>query len=144
MPKLFYINRIFYSPTILTAKLTILLQMMRIFVPTKRGLVYWLIQAFMWLNVLFYTGNVLSIIFQCSPIHKAWISSTPGHCVDTNLNLVVTGTINVISDVLILILPLWTIWHLKMDIRAKLSVSVVFVAGILCAIPSVLNSKKCD
>ena len=118
--------------------------MMRIFVPTKHGLVYWLIQAFMWLNVLFYTANVLSVIFQCSPIHKAWSSSTQGHCVDTNLNLVVTGTINVISDVLILILPLWTIWHLKMNVRAKLSVSVVFVAGILCAIPNVLISKECD
>lgn len=139
MLKLFYVNRIFYSPTILTAKLTILLQMMRIFVPTKRGLVYWLIQAFMWLNVLFYTANVLSVIFQCSLINKAWISSTPGHCVDTNLNLVVTGTINVISDVLILILPLWTIWHLKMNIRAKLSVSVVFVAGIFANFAGIMR-----
>ncbi|KAK0516092.1 hypothetical protein JMJ35_002126 [Cladonia borealis] len=141
MLKIFIPPSLHYWKTLdaLVNGLTILLQMMRIFVPTKRGLVYWLIQAFMWLNALFYTANVLSVIFQCSPIHKAWISSIRGHCVDTNLNLVVTGTINVISDVLILILPLWTIWHLKMDIRAKMSVSVVFMAGIFANFAGIMR-----
>lgn len=128
---MFYINRIFYSPTILAAKLTILLQLKRIFVPTKCGLVFWLIQTLVWLNVSFYLANVLSVIFQCSPVHKAWNKSIQGTCVDTNLNLIVTGAINVLSDVLILLLPLWTIWHLKLPIQKKLSVSVAFAAGIL-------------
>ena len=131
--KLLYINRVWYSPTILAAKLTILLQLMRIFVPTKRGLVYWLIQTLIWLNVCFYSANVLSVIFQCQPVHKAWVSSAPGKCVDTDLNLVITGSINVISDILILLLPLWTIWHLRMPIRAKVNVSIAFGAGILYA-----------
>lgn len=68
--KLLYINRLWYSPTILAAKLTILLQLMRIFVPTKRGLVYWLIQTLIWLNVCFYAANVLSVIFQCHPVYS--------------------------------------------------------------------------
>ena len=106
---------------------------MRIFVPTKRGLVYWLTQTLIWLNVCFYTANVLSVVFQCQPVYKAWMSSDQGKCVDTNLNLVITGSINVISDILILLLPLWTIWHLRMPIRAKVNVSVAFGAGILYA-----------
>lgn len=132
--QLFYINRIIYSPTILAAKLTILLQLIRIFAPSKRGLVYRLFQSLIWLNACFYIANVLSVIFQCSPIDKAWLASTPGSCVDTNLNLVITGSINVISDVLILLLPLWTIWHLELPVRAKLGVSVAFGAGILYVI----------
>lgn len=130
-PKLLYVNRTFYSPTILAAKLTILLQIMRIFVPTKRGLVFRLIQILIWLNVSFYTANVLSVIFQCVPGPTAWNASITGACVDTNINLIVTGTINVLSDVLILLLPLWTIWHLKLPVQKKLSVSAVFAAGIL-------------
>ncbi|KAK3176666.1 hypothetical protein OEA41_007989 [Lepraria neglecta] len=73
--KLLYINRVCYSPTILAAKLTILLQLMRIFVPTKRGLVFRIIQILIWSNVCFYLANVLSVIFQCSPVPKAWNDS---------------------------------------------------------------------
>lgn len=137
--KLYYINRIFYSPTILAAKLTILLQLMRIFAPIKRGLVYWLIQALIWLNAGFYLANVLSVIFQCTPVRKAWNPSMPGVCVDTNLNLVVTGAINVLSDALILLLPLWTIWHLKMPTQRKLGVSVVFAAGIFANFAGIMR-----
>ncbi len=129
--QLFYINRIFYSPTILAAKLTILLQLMRIFVPTKSGIVYWLILVLIWGNVCFYTANVLSVIFQCHPLPKAWETTIPGKCVNSNLNLLVTGSINVVSDILMLLLPLWTIWHMKLPIRAKVNVSIAFGAGIL-------------
>ena len=106
---------------------------MRIFVPTKRGLVYQLIQILIWLNVSFYLANVLSIIFHCTPVQKAWIPSIHGVCTNANLNLIVTGTINVLSDILILILPIWTIWHLRISVEKKLSVSSVFAAGILYA-----------
>lgn len=135
--KILYINRVCYSPTILAAKVTVLVQLMRIFVPLKRGLVYRIIQTLIWLNISFYLANVLSVILQCSPVPKAWNASIQGHCVNTNLNLIVTGTINVISDVLILLLPLWTIWHLKLPIQKKLSVSAAFAAGILYAISKI-------
>ena len=75
---------------------------------------------------------MLSVIFQCSPIRKAWLGpAVAGHCVDTNLNLVITGSINVVSDVLILMLPIWTIWHLNMSMKAKASVMAAFAVGIL-------------
>ena len=127
-----YINRLFYSPTILAAKVTILLQLQRIFVsPTKRGLVFWAIQISLWLNVGFYVANVISVVVQCQPIAKAWDASLPGTCLDSRLNFIVTGVINVVSDVVILLRPLWAIWHLRMSIKKKLSVSTVFAVGIV-------------
>ncbi|KAL8722274.1 MAG: hypothetical protein Q9225_001221, partial [Loekoesia sp. 1 TL-2023] len=132
---LFYVNRIFYLPTILAAKLTILFQLLRIFVPpiAKRGLIAFLAHTLIALNIVFYAANVLSSIFLCNPIEKAWNKFSPGTCVSANLNLVSTGSINVVSDVLILFLPLWSIWHLGMPIRERLGVSVVFAAGVLYA-----------
>lgn len=58
------------SPAFVTTAV-LCLQIMRIFVPTKRGLVFRLIQILIWLNVSFYTANVLSVIFQCVPVPKA-------------------------------------------------------------------------
>ena len=139
LARLFYINRLFYSPAILAAKLTILLQLMRIFVPTKSGIVYWLILGLIWGNVCFYTANLLSVIFQCHPIPKAWESSIPGKCDNPNLNLLVTGSINVVSDILMLLLPLWTIWHMKLPIRAKVNVSIAFGAGIFATIAAMMR-----
>lgn len=73
---------------------------MRIFVPTKCGLMSWLIQMLVWVNLSFCLAKVLSVIFQCSPVSKVWDESIPGACIDANLNLIVTGVVNVLSDVL--------------------------------------------
>ena len=105
--------------------------------PTKRGLVFWLIQILIWLNASFYLANVLSFVFQCNPVPKAWDASIKGSCINTNINLIVTGATNVLSDILILLLPLWTIWHLKLPFQKKLSVSAAFTAGILYTIPTI-------
>ena len=117
---------------------------MRIFVPTKRGLVFRLFQILVWLNVSFYVANVLSVIFQCTPVPKVWNTSMPGTCINTSLNFIITGVINVVSDVLIMLLPLWTIWHLKLPIQKKLSVSTVFAAGILYVIPTTFHREITD
>jgi hypothetical protein len=57
------------------------------------------------------------------------------------VNFLASGIINVLSDILILILPLWTIWHLKMPIQKKLSVSAAFAAGILYESQLILSKK---
>ncbi|KAL2037557.1 hypothetical protein N7G274_009669 [Stereocaulon virgatum] len=137
--KLNYFTRVYYAPTILAAKLTILLQLMRIFVTTKRGLVFRLIQFLIWSNVCFYIGHLLVIIFQCTPVPKAWNASIGGHCIAKNVGLLASSTINVLSDVLILILPLWTIWHLKMPIQKKVSVSAAFAAGIFAVFAGIMR-----
>lgn len=106
---------------------------MRIFVPRGiRDVVFWMIQGLIALNVCFYLANELTIAFQCNPIAKAWDSSIPGKCILTSLNPIITSVINVLSDVLILALPIWAIWHLqKVPTKKKLSVSAIFATGIL-------------
>lgn len=45
--------------------------------------------------------------------------------------LVVSGTVNVFSDLLNITLPLWAIWHLQMAPKRKAGVSAVFTTGLL-------------
>lgn len=138
--RLLYVNRIFYSPTILAAKLTILLQLIRLFERTKSILVFRLFKTLIWLNVLFYAANILTVIWQCTPIHKAWDgSSIPGTCINTNLNFMITGSINVLSDLLILILPLWVVWHLRMPIQMKTNISTIFAVGVAANVAGIMR-----
>ena len=48
-----------------------------------------------------------------------------------------TAVINSLSDWIILVLPLWAIWRLKMPLQRKLSLFAVFATGIFACIASV-------
>ena len=126
------IIEIVYGPTIWLAKLSVLLQYMHIFTPTKKqGIVYWSIQFLIWANFLFYLTDTFVVIFQCRPRAKIWNFLLPGSCLNGTANFIVTGAWNVFSDFLILALPLYAVWHLKMPLRRKLSVGAVFATGLL-------------
>ena len=122
---------ILYCPLIFITKLSILLQYLRIFVPNHAGKLYYAVHFMIWLNLLFYIAVTLVWIFTCIPREKIWESSTPGRCVNTNILLITTGTINVISDFSILVLPLSSIWGLQMPRKQKIALSAVFATGLL-------------
>ena len=123
---------IVYGPTIWLAKLTVLLQYKHIFTPTKKpAIVYWSIHALIWGNFLFYFADTLVVILQCRPRAKIWNFLLPGTCLNGTANFIVTGSWNVLSDSLILALPLYAIWQLKMPLKRKVSVGAVFATGLL-------------
>ena len=120
------------GPTIWLAKTALLLQLMHIFAPTKSGRLYWIIHALIWGNLIFYTGIFFSQVFQCVPREKIWDRpAMPGHCININAMFLVTGSVNVLSDILILVLPLWATWRLQMDLKHKAGIMAVFGTGFL-------------
>ena len=71
------------------------------------------------------------VIFQCNPRAKFWNPTLPGHCINSDAVDVVTAAINVLSDIVLLLLPLKCVWELQMQSRSKVAVSAVFLTGIL-------------
>ena len=103
----------FYCPLVFIAKLALLLQYLRLFVPVRQGLVYRAIHVLIWSNLIVYTVSFFWAIFACSPREKLWNPLVPGKCVNPVANSIWTTCWNIISDLSILALPLWTIWHLN-------------------------------
>ncbi|KAL8724362.1 MAG: hypothetical protein Q9166_007998 [cf. Caloplaca sp. 2 TL-2023] len=130
---------IVYGPTVWLAKLVILLQYLHIFCPTRRGFLFWAIQTLIWSNFIFYFADIFVMIFICSPREKIWNFLLPGHCLNAMANLITTGAWNVFSDVMILILPFYAIWHLQMPLKRKASVGLVFASGLFVCIASILR-----
>ena len=115
-------------------KLSILLQYSRIFNPAgKRSLPLLVtIQLSIWSIVIFYLVQTFFTIFQCNPRQKIWNKLiTTGHCYDIYAMDKATGVFNVISDFVILVLPMSSIWRLQMALRKKLLISGVFAVGFL-------------
>ena len=122
---------ILYCPVVLVIKLSILLQLMHIFAPARERATYYVCQIMIWFNTLFYLSTMFVVIFQCNPRAKFWEPTLPGHCINIDVVDIVTAAINVLSDIVLLLLPLTCIWQLQMQSSSKIAVSAVFFTGIL-------------
>jgi hypothetical protein len=120
------------------AKAALLLQMQRTFSPNRTGPVYMSCQILIWSNLAFYTGSFFALVFECVPQERIWnpLIKT-GHCIKTGDLLIAMGIINVVSDLMILILPMWAIFHLRMSTKLKIGVYAIFATGVLAFVCSI-------
>lgn len=103
---------------------------MYIFV-VRHGKAFWGIQIFIWVNGLYYAVCFFVSIFQCTPRAKAWNQLLPGSCVNYAAYNVVSGVVNFVSDLFMLLFPLVRIWTLQMSIERKQGVTAIFLVGVL-------------
>ncbi|KAL4890898.1 hypothetical protein BDV59DRAFT_209293 [Aspergillus ambiguus] len=137
--KLANLSQIIYGPIICVTKLSILLLYLRVFAPSRKSKTYFFIQVLIWVNLLFYTANTIVKIFECNPRSKIWNRDTPGHCVNINSLIMTAAVFNVVSDVLILLLPIACVWRLQMTLSKKLGTSAVFAAGAFGCVSSIMR-----
>ena len=76
---------------------------------------------------------------QCTPRQKQWNPTIPGHCTDKHQAGVFSGSINALSDSLILILPLPLICRLQMSSKKKWWLLAVFGFGSFACVASVIR-----
>ena len=123
-----------YNPTLLVIKLSILLQYLRIFVPSRKAnmrmfiAVYTVIAAIF----IFYVVDTGFNIFICRPREKYWNRlMTTGSCFNLDASMQATGLFNVISDFAILVLPIPSILKLQLPLKRRLGILAVFATGVL-------------
>ncbi|ROV90416.1 hypothetical protein VSDG_08426 [Cytospora chrysosperma] len=117
------------------AKLSILLLYIRLFFPkgVSRSLFWWVIQAVVWLNFLYTVGLILAIALQCVPYHKPYGTT----CENQYMVLISASIINIISDLLVLVIPMASLWRLNMSRKRKWAVWALFAFGTLAPMASI-------
>lgn len=128
-----------YGPLIFFAKLSVLLQLQHIFVVSRRQPIFFIIQALIWANLAFYLVYFFIDIFQCVPRRKIWEPNVPGRCIATNVLLLAPAGINIVSDGLILVLPIVLIFRLKMTLKNKLAIVAVFSSSLFAVVSSIMR-----
>ncbi|KAL9110467.1 MAG: hypothetical protein Q9227_005011 [Pyrenula ochraceoflavens] len=119
----------FYLTTLLGYKLAILMSYHRIFFVSRRFM--YVCRTTMFITAAYLICNMVTQVAGCQPLRKFWDHSVPGHCVDYSVLDRFYGALNVLTDFAIAILPLPTIWRLRMDRKEKFGVSLVFLVGII-------------
>ncbi|EAW10210.1 uncharacterized protein ACLA_046760 [Aspergillus clavatus NRRL 1] len=137
--KLANTSQIVYGPLIFITKLSILLLYLRVFAPAFKSRTYFCIHALIWLNLGFYLPDTVVKVFECSPRSRIWDKRIEGRCLNINIPFIVTSAINVVSDFLILILPIVSVWHLQMRSSKKWGTSAIFAAGVFACMCSVMR-----
>ncbi|KAI1409284.1 hypothetical protein F5Y13DRAFT_193525 [Hypoxylon sp. FL1857] len=132
---IYYIALVLYELTMMGLKISILTEWIHLFVPCGiRNTFFWACLVVMLVNVLYYTASILSVSFGCTPRAE--------FCARFSFILIFSAVINLTSDLVILVLPIRTIWLLKLSRRKKLSVSLIFALGILCCIAAAVRLAK--
>ncbi|KAJ5117392.1 hypothetical protein N7448_011024 [Penicillium atrosanguineum] len=128
--KFCYIATILYCPMALFVKIALLAILTRIFSP-YRGKV-WFIYIFLGCLCTYYLVALIVKIRMCDPIPYYWLGDKlegGGTCLDQAAALIADSVISVVSDIIILILPLPLTWSLQMSRNKKLRVIGLLSAG---------------
>lgn len=75
----------------------------------------------------------LGTVFACTPRQRIWdVTVHGGRCIDIKTLLVAVAALNVVSDILILLLPMPLVWYfLRIPRRQKTALTAVFMTGSL-------------
>ncbi|KAI4282372.1 MAG: hypothetical protein L6R35_005428, partial [Caloplaca aegaea] len=126
-----------YLVTLLGYKMSILILYLRLFAVNRTfRYVTW---SMMFLVCGYLMANLLTQIFGCSPRSKYWEPGTPGHCIDYTTAGLAYGSMNIVSDLLILILPIPLVWQLELSRREKVSISVIFMSGTITCVAAAVR-----
>jgi len=119
---------VIYTVSIATIKLSVLIFYLRVFVNNGLRLATKLAIAFV---TVWSVGNLLQCFLICRPFPKIYTPTIEGTCGDQIASFIAIGVFNIITDVIILTLPIPTVWSLKMSTTAKLGLTGVFLIGLM-------------
>jgi hypothetical protein len=127
-----------YGLSVMFIKVAILLSWIRLFVPNKhRPAFFWISHVLIWSNVLLYiTGTIIGLT-HCKFIAKFSMTDLGSQILDRRCSKMMSdytkasGFINLVSDMIILLLPQRVIWKLHVSWKQRIGMSLLFVIGIL-------------
>ncbi|OQE27988.1 hypothetical protein PENFLA_c005G06677 [Penicillium flavigenum] len=133
-----YANQILDFPfTVAPAKISILLFYVRIFPVRKFQIFAYIVGAVVLGHGI---GVLLAAIFQCSPIAYTWDKTiVGGSCFNQEAFFRYVSPPNILTDVLILAMPLPYVWKLHTHIGHKVALTGVFLLGSLGTVASILR-----
>ena len=115
-----------YCAALLSIKLSILCLYNRIF-PQRWFRITSIVVA-VFIAALFTTGFFASI-FQCVPISSQWNPKVPGRCINYGSWVHATGIVNILSDFILLGLPMPLVWRIKTSKAKRWQLTITFAMG---------------
>lgn len=125
----------FYCPCIFLIKSAIVLQYLHILVPLRKGnkFMYYGGWSTIVIMFIFYAIDMPLRLLFCSPREKIWNPTySGGSCRgDSELLIVASSIFNVVTDLIVLLLPVRAVCKLEITVKKKIVISCHFATGLL-------------
>ncbi|KAL7923337.1 putative PTH11-typeG-protein-coupled receptor [Trichoderma austrokoningii] len=137
--KWFFIAQTPYKVTICLSKVAIILLYLRIFVTQKFRIAAYTVMGII---IAWTIGAVASTIFQCVPIAGAWDKQVDAACIDSDIFWLAYAVMNILTDFMVLALPIAPIIALQLSTRSKLMICAIFLMGGFVTFTSILRAAS--
>lgn len=128
--QLYFANEIFYNFAMAFIKMTFLFQFFHIFQYVYRMRIAYIVA--MVVVGAWSVSQMLLPLFVCRPIQANWDASVPGTvCIDSIVPTYGNAAGTIMSDIIVLFLPLPTLWSLRLSTSQKWAVLGVFGIGAM-------------
>uniref|UniRef100_A0A8H7N7B1 Rhodopsin domain-containing protein n=1 Tax=Bionectria ochroleuca TaxID=29856 RepID=A0A8H7N7B1_BIOOC len=129
---------VFYAWNLGWTKLAVLLMYYRVFrIPFFKRMT-WIIGSFVIAWVICVT---FLFIFICVPVEKLWYPDLPGRCIDQVGTWIANAASTILTDLLILLLPIRQIWVLQLRNTAKIGLTLAFGLGFFVIFASAYRTS---
>lgn len=127
---------VIYVPAVALAKVSILIFYLRINPASSfRYQVFFVL----FVTVGYMIAICLALIFECHPIPKFWDPFVEGKCVHVQDLYLANGILNVVTDFLVLLVPVPMLWALHVSSRQKFVLGGIFATGSLTCVLSAVR-----
>ncbi|KAL9064748.1 MAG: hypothetical protein Q9161_008677 [Pseudevernia consocians] len=132
-----------YAFTILMVKISILLMYRRIFDTEAFKKATWVVGV---ACVAWAIAAVLCLVFQCHPFSGLWNpeDTFTSKCINLQSYYRAVASSNMALDIIILCMPLYMVWRLKLEASQKLMLSGIFALGGLVCVASLMRIITVD
>lgn len=117
-------------------KLSVILFYHRIFPVRRVAVVLYIFGAFI---VVWCLSALIVTVFVCRPIRYFWDKSIDGKCINFYAFILAEAILTVVTDVIILAIPMPLVWRLNITRRQKLALSGIFMLGAFVCVTSIIR-----
>ncbi|KAL8751681.1 MAG: hypothetical protein Q9184_005993 [Pyrenodesmia sp. 2 TL-2023] len=130
-------SQVLFGCSITATKLSILFFYHRLF-PFRTFFIISLLAGFA--SILWWIGLMLTAFLHCRPLAYYWDRSIPnGYCVNDNLiGYSITGA-NIVTDLVVLVMPIPWLWGMNMTVPKRVAVVGLFILGSFVCIAGIVR-----
>ncbi|KAK7428397.1 hypothetical protein QQZ08_005016 [Neonectria magnoliae] len=139
--KWLYASTVVYGPAAFFTKATILLLMARVFTVEDR--VSRAIHIFIWALLVAYVPLQVIKTIVCIPISSLWDPTVRNvHCINQRKVFFCDLSLAILTDLIVLIIPIPLTWKLRMPLRKKIKILVLLSAGGVATAVTIFRTYK--
>ncbi|KAI1982897.1 hypothetical protein LOZ51_005496 [Ophidiomyces ophidiicola] len=135
--KLSWASQVLYITIMLLVKSSILTSYLRFFTSKPyRAATYVMLGVL----VAWWISYAFALFFNCRPLRDYWDAPRDAKCVDELGKMFSASITNFVTDLIVLILPIPTLWKLRLPIKDRVILIILMSLGLIACVASALKT----